>query len=155
MILYCKCYLEVMWLSDLCTADGEQLLVGHYEGIRSFRSSSSKSEEILQDRPCESSWVLRRSQPQEHQLREANIHWSSGKYASSRWECIQLVYILKKHDHSLCIIEYRSRTQCIPKLGGNINHSDVSLVVSETVPSDAISPPATFCISLYWSLNIN
>ena len=35
-IFYCKNYLEVKWLSDMCTADGEQLLAGPFEGICSF-----------------------------------------------------------------------------------------------------------------------
>ena len=60
-IFYCKNYLEVKWLSDMCTADGEQLLAGPYEGIRSFRTSASKHEEITQERPSDATWDIWRS----------------------------------------------------------------------------------------------
>ena len=57
-IYYCKSYLEVTWLSDMCTADGEQILAGPYEGIRSYRTSASKMEEIVQERPSASTWTI-------------------------------------------------------------------------------------------------
>ena len=57
-IYYCKSYLEVFWLSDMCTADGEQLLAGPYEGIRSYRTSASKMEEIIQERPNDATWLV-------------------------------------------------------------------------------------------------
>ena len=74
-------------------------------------------------------------------LYEANIHRSSGIYSSIGCERIQLLYILRKHNHSLYIIKYRNWTQCIPRLFGSIDHSDVSLAVSKIVPSNAISSP--------------
>ena len=48
-MFYCKCYLEVTWLSDMCTANGEQILVGHYDDICSSQSSASKFKEIIQE----------------------------------------------------------------------------------------------------------
>ena len=58
-IFYCnKTYLEVTWLSDMCTADGEQILAGPYEGIRSYRTSASKLEEIIQERPNDATWSV-------------------------------------------------------------------------------------------------
>ena len=45
----------------MCTADGEQLLAGPFEGIRSFRTSASKLEEITQERPNDATWDIWRS----------------------------------------------------------------------------------------------
>ena len=55
-VYYCKSYLEVKWVSDMCTADGKQVHVGAVHGERSIQHSASKKEEIVQDQPCEDLW---------------------------------------------------------------------------------------------------
>ena len=57
-VFYCKSYLEVKWVSDMCTVDGEQVHVGAVYGERSIRHSASKKEEIIQERPCDKSWEV-------------------------------------------------------------------------------------------------
>ena len=57
-IYYCKSYLQVKWKSDLMTAFGDQLADGTWEGYRMYQHSSSKKEEISQDRPSSSTWKV-------------------------------------------------------------------------------------------------
>ena len=40
-IYYCKSYLQVKWISDLCNADGSEVLCTVKDGIQSIRQSSS------------------------------------------------------------------------------------------------------------------
>jgi hypothetical protein len=57
-IYYCKSYLNVQRISDLCTADGDFILPSIAKGERSIRQCASKLEEIRQDRPNELSWAV-------------------------------------------------------------------------------------------------
>ena len=55
-INYCRCYLQVHQLSDICTADGNYILTSVLQGHRSEGQSASRLEEIIQDRPADSYW---------------------------------------------------------------------------------------------------
>ena len=58
-IFLCKSYLEVTCgVSDLCTADGKQVLAGYIDGIQSTRGSSTKLEEIVQEHPLNATWSI-------------------------------------------------------------------------------------------------
>ena len=57
IINYCRNYLEVKRLSDICTADGQFILPSFWDGHRSVKQSKSRLEEILQDRPQNKDWV--------------------------------------------------------------------------------------------------
>jgi hypothetical protein len=50
-IYYCKSYLNVKRISDLCTADGVFVLPSIAKGERSTRQCTSKLEEIRRERP--------------------------------------------------------------------------------------------------------
>ena len=64
---YCKCYLQVKWISDLLTADAKIVPTNIYKGIRSItQSSSSKLEEVVQERPNEKSWATWRKFLKKH-----------------------------------------------------------------------------------------
>ena len=55
-IYWCKSYLQVKRLSDLCSADGIFILPNVQKGERSIRQCSSRLGEIKQQRPNEISW---------------------------------------------------------------------------------------------------
>jgi hypothetical protein len=57
-IYYCKSYLQVQRISDLCTADGVFVLPAIVKGERSIRQCTSKLEEIKQERPNGNSWAV-------------------------------------------------------------------------------------------------
>jgi uncharacterized protein YbaR (Trm112 family) len=57
-IYYCKSYLNVQRISDLCTADGDFILPSVAKGERSIRQCASKLEEIRQERPEGTSWTI-------------------------------------------------------------------------------------------------
>jgi hypothetical protein len=57
-IYYCKSYLQVKRLSDLCTADGTFILPSVAKGERSIRQSVSRLNEVKQERPGEQAWVV-------------------------------------------------------------------------------------------------
>ena len=57
-LYWCKSYLQVKRISDLCTADGTFILPNVHKGQRSIRQSSSRLSEIKQERPNEATWGL-------------------------------------------------------------------------------------------------
>jgi hypothetical protein len=57
-IHYCKSYLQVKRISDLCTADGAFILPSIAKGERSIRQCTSKLNEITQEKPGDQSWTV-------------------------------------------------------------------------------------------------
>jgi hypothetical protein len=57
-IYYCKSYLQVKRISDLCMADGVFIIPSIAKGERSIRQCASKLEEIKQERPDGKSWTI-------------------------------------------------------------------------------------------------
>lgn len=57
-IYYCKSYLQIKWKSDLMTALGDTLTEGNMKGYRMYQQSSSKREEVVQERPNERTWAI-------------------------------------------------------------------------------------------------
>jgi hypothetical protein len=57
-LYYCKSYLNVQRISDLCTADGIFIPPSISKGERSIRQSASKLGGIRQERPGESTWTI-------------------------------------------------------------------------------------------------
>jgi len=57
-IFYCKNYLQVKRISDLCTADGIFILPSIMKGERSIRQSASRLHDIRQERPGEMTWTI-------------------------------------------------------------------------------------------------
>ena len=57
-IYYCKNYLKVKRISDLCTADGAFIIPSIAKGERSIRQCTSKLTEIIQERPGDQSWTV-------------------------------------------------------------------------------------------------
>ena len=57
IINYCRNYLEVKRLSDICTANGQFILPSFWDGHRSFQQSKSRLEEFHQDRPQNKDWA--------------------------------------------------------------------------------------------------
>jgi hypothetical protein len=57
-IYYCKSFLNVQRISDLCTADGVFILPSITKGERSIRQYASKLEEIKQERPGGNTWTV-------------------------------------------------------------------------------------------------
>ena len=57
IINYCRNYLEVQRLSDICTADGQFIVKAVWDGDRSITQSQSHLEEILQDKPERKDWT--------------------------------------------------------------------------------------------------
>ena len=55
-IYWCKSFLQVKRISDLCTADGTFILPNIYKGEKSIRQCSSRLGEINQQRPSEATW---------------------------------------------------------------------------------------------------
>ena len=55
-LYWCKSYLQVKRISDLCTADGKFILPNVTKGERSIRQCSSRLGEINQHRPNEVTW---------------------------------------------------------------------------------------------------
>ena len=49
-IYFCKSYLQVKWISNLCTSDGSNVLISVKNGIWSIRQSSSWYKEVVQER---------------------------------------------------------------------------------------------------------
>jgi hypothetical protein len=60
-IYYCKSYLQVKRISDLCTADGVFVLPSVAKGERSVRQCASRLEDIKQERPGDTAWGVWRS----------------------------------------------------------------------------------------------
>ena len=57
IINYCRNYLEVQRLSDICTADGQFIIKSVWDGDRSITQSQSRLEEILQENPGKKEWT--------------------------------------------------------------------------------------------------
>jgi hypothetical protein len=57
-IYYCKSFLNVQRISDLCTADRIFILPSIAEGERSIRQCASNLEEIKQERPRGNTWTV-------------------------------------------------------------------------------------------------
>ena len=57
-LYYCKSYLKVKRVSDLCTADGVFILPSILKGELSIRQCASKLEDIRQERPSETTWTI-------------------------------------------------------------------------------------------------
>ena len=57
-IYYCKSYLNVKRISDLCTADGKFILPSIAKGERSIRQCMSKLNEIKQENPGDNTWSV-------------------------------------------------------------------------------------------------
>ena len=57
-LFWCKSYLQVKRISDLCTADGTFILPNVHKGERSIRQSSSRLKEINQQRPGDATWGI-------------------------------------------------------------------------------------------------
>ena len=55
---YCRSYLEIKCLSDICTADDHYILPLVMEGQRSVTQSQSRLEEIIQERPEKKEWSV-------------------------------------------------------------------------------------------------
>jgi hypothetical protein len=58
LIYYCKNYLQVKRISDLCTADGIFVLPSIMKGERSIRQNVSRLSDIRQERPGETAWTV-------------------------------------------------------------------------------------------------
>ena len=56
-INYCRNYLEIKRLSDICTADGHYIITSVFNGNQSVTQSQSRLEEIIQDRPRNKEWA--------------------------------------------------------------------------------------------------
>jgi hypothetical protein len=57
-IYYCKSFLNVQRVSDLCTADGDFILPSIAKGERSIRQCASRLEAIRQEQPEGNSWTI-------------------------------------------------------------------------------------------------
>jgi hypothetical protein len=57
-VYYCKSYLKVKRVSDLCTADGVFILPSILKGELSIRQCALKLEDIRQDRPSKNNWSM-------------------------------------------------------------------------------------------------
>ena len=57
-INYCRLFLEVHRISDICTADGNFISDSVYIGQRSYGSSASRVIEAVQERPEMKSWGI-------------------------------------------------------------------------------------------------
>ena len=55
-INYCRNYLEVKRLSNMCTADGHYIIPLVFNGKQSVTQSQSRLEEIIQERPEKKEW---------------------------------------------------------------------------------------------------
>ena len=60
-INYCRSYLQIHQLSDMCTADGIYILDTVFQGEQSINQSTSRTEEIIQERPDSTSWRVWRN----------------------------------------------------------------------------------------------
>ena len=60
-IHYCQSYLQIHQLSDMCTADGNYILDTVFQGEQSINQSTSRTEEIIQERPDSTSWRIWRT----------------------------------------------------------------------------------------------
>ena len=57
-IYFCKSYLQTKWKSDLMTAYGDTVMKEITQGYRMYQQSSSKREEVVQERPNERTWAI-------------------------------------------------------------------------------------------------
>ena len=57
-LYWCKSYLQVKRISDLCTADGTFVIPNVHKGQRSIQQSSSRLSEIKQQRLNEATWGI-------------------------------------------------------------------------------------------------
>ena len=60
-IYFCKSYLQVKWISNLCTADGSNVLISVKNGIRSIRQSSSRCKEVVKEQTGSHTWTIWRN----------------------------------------------------------------------------------------------
>lgn len=114
-VYYCKSYLEFKWVSDMCTADGEQVHVGVVYGEKSIRHSASMKEEIVQERPSEASWIVWRKFLLKHvcynrkwdiklELGNWLVHWNESDrlwpfYYASQSDSLYKSYRQQWHSH--------------------------------------------------------
>jgi hypothetical protein len=56
LVNYCRLYLQVLTLSDICNAEGNKLAEGILQGYKCTKQSYSLLEEPYQERPNEMSW---------------------------------------------------------------------------------------------------
>jgi hypothetical protein len=57
-INYCRLYLQVLTISDMCNATGDRLAPGIRHGQHLWSQSKSDIQEIHQERPNEASWTI-------------------------------------------------------------------------------------------------
>ena len=57
IINYCRNYLEVQRLSDICTADGQFILKSVWDGDLCITQSQSRLDEIIQEKPAKKEWT--------------------------------------------------------------------------------------------------
>ena len=57
-VYYCKSFLQVRWVSDLCNADGTSVLSNIKDGLHSIQQSQSKYKEIIQEQLYEKIWTV-------------------------------------------------------------------------------------------------
>ena len=86
-INYCRSYLEVQRLSDICTADGHYILESVLDGQQSVTQSQSQLEEIIQERPENKEWcvcgaiffinTVMKDQPDSSKVLVSGLHQSS------------------------------------------------------------------------------
>ena len=55
---YCRLYLNVTTLSDVCNAAGNRFAVSILSGTRSIQQSSSKGPSAKQERPSDPTWAI-------------------------------------------------------------------------------------------------
>ena len=57
IINYCRNYLEVQRLSDICTADGQFIRKSVWDGDLCITQSQSRLDEIIQEKPAKKEWT--------------------------------------------------------------------------------------------------
>jgi hypothetical protein len=92
MINYCRLYLQVLTLSDICNAEGTQLVAGMSQGNRNRDQSYSILEEPLQERPNAVSWGIWRRFLQHmcydnYRLLQPLGPWYARLSTRRRWPC--------------------------------------------------------------------
>ena len=101
-IYYCKIYLQIKWKSDLMTAYGDTVTKGIIQGYRIYQQSSSKREEVVQERPNVRTWAIWRKFLLKHicnKQRKAYIPLGTGNINPNKYERLWPFYFSEKQGY--------------------------------------------------------
>lgn len=147
-INYCRLYLNIITMSDMCSAEGKHLIKGIHEGIHHSDQRRTKTAKIRQQKPDTQTWNVWRSflnrivEPSRKGRKKLRTKWIMGAWfrqnmmERSFWKALyhpstRKLYIRKKKKYTI----HRLRQRAVAEKG-HLESVDRSLVPKDSIPVD-------------------